>query len=133
MILGVVRAEQIPGPEISLVTRYMSEKGRGGMRDTYSRECMNCVASTRKGKRSKKKKTEKNRKGEKGTITLERGGIDMQSSPNKTGKELFYFRSPDRPLGFLRQEDVGQKERYFCSGRSDDPLRYAKDGTCAAI
>lgn len=91
-ILKLVRAEQISGPEISLVTRYMyTHKGRKQRerkrgRQSDSREYMQ-NGGLERGEGGKKKKSEEKRRGR------EVEAIDTQSFLNEIGKELFYFRS----------------------------------------
>lgn len=92
-ILKLVRAEQISGPEISLVTRYMyTHKGRK-QREREREEDKVIRASTckmegwKEGRGGKKKKSEEKRRGR------EVEAIDTQSFLNEIGKELFYFRS----------------------------------------
>lgn len=93
-ILKLVRAEQISGPEISLVTYEIyvhtqgseTERERKRGRQSDSREYMQ-NGGLERGKGGKKKKSEEKRRGR------EVEAIDTQSFLNEIGKELFYFRS----------------------------------------
>lgn len=144
-ILKLVRAEQISGPEISLVTRYMYT--RGSKREIEREEDKVIRASTCKmegWREGRKKKSEEKRRGRQSirrvfSMRLERNyfisGRSIASTRSFHGKlpstETLALPSKEEKRRYrVMVENEREREAILFRERA---VPYAKDRTCAAI